>query len=123
MKPACGSVSLDRLEIRWKLNPANAHAVRAAAGECASFWRINQWRWSAFDGAQRHVVIRKVRHRAEKSQGVGMLGLVEYLLGRALFDSPARIHDEDSVGDAGDQAEVMRDEDHRHTEIRANPAD
>ena len=40
-----------------------------------------------------------------------MQRVVEELVERALLDDPARVHDDDPVGDVGDDAEVVGDED------------
>ncbi len=40
-----------------------------------------------------------------------MLRVVEELVERALLDDPPGVHDDDPVGDVGDDAEVVRDED------------
>ena len=53
------------------------------------------------------------RERAEQAPGVGVLGVVEDLVERALLDDLPGVHDEDAVGDLGDHAEVVGDQDHR----------
>ncbi len=54
---------------------------------------------------------------AEQAPRVGVLGVVEDVVERALLDDPARIHHADAVGDLGDDAEVVGDDDHRHPEL------
>ena len=53
------------------------------------------------------------RDRAEQSPRVGVLGLVEDLLEGADLDHPPAVHDEHPVGDLGDDAEVVGDQDRR----------
>src|SRR6266550_9267486 len=57
------------------------------------------------------------RDRAEQPPGVRVLGVVEDLILVALLDDPARVHDEDTIGDVGDNAEVVRDQDDRGAEV------
>ena len=51
------------------------------------------------------------RDRAQQAPGVRMLGVVEQLVERPLLDHPPGVHDHDPVGDVGDHAEVVGDED------------
>ena len=51
-----------------------------------------------------------------------MLGVVEDLLERAGLDDLARVHDEDAVGDVGDDAEVVSDQDRRQAALLVQPA-
>ena len=51
------------------------------------------------------------RDRAEQPPRVGVLRVVEELVERALLDDAAGVHDDDAVGDVGDDAEVVGDED------------
>src|SRR5881275_3043952 len=55
--------------------------------------------------------------RAEQPPRVRVLRVVEDLLLVPLLDDPAGVHDEDPVGDVGDDAEVVRDQDDRRAEV------
>src|SRR6266566_3221983 len=55
--------------------------------------------------------------RAEQPPGVRVLGVVEDLILVALLDDPARVHDEDPIGDVGDYAQVVSDQDDRRAEV------
>ena len=56
----------------------------------------------------------ELRVGAEQLLGVGVLGRVEDLVDRPVLDDLAEIHDRDVVGDLGDDADVVGDEQHRH---------
>ena len=57
------------------------------------------------------------RDRAEQAPGVRVLRVVEELALRPVLDDAARVHHGDVVGDVGDDAEVVRDQDHRRVEV------
>ncbi len=48
-----------------------------------------------------------------------MLGIAEQLAHRRVFDDLPAIHDYHPIGDAGNDAEIMGDPDHRHAELLA----
>jgi hypothetical protein len=58
----------------------------------------------------------EARDRGEETAGVGVKRLSEEILNRRGFDDLAGVHDDDPVGGAGDDAEVVRDDDHRDLE-------
>ena len=49
----------------------------------------------------------------------GCCGLLEEVVDRRLLDDPGRVHDDDVVGDLGDDAEVVRDHDDRACRSRS----
>ncbi len=63
-----------------------------------------------------------MRHRGEQLPGVRVLGRVEDLLDRARLDDDAVLHHHDAVGEVGDDAHVVRDEDDRRVEARVQVA-
>ena len=86
--------------------------VRAARAEVAARRRVQQRRRRARDRRQASRAIAvDPRDRAEQAPRVGVLRVVEELVERALLDDPAGVHDDDAVGDVGDDAEVVGDED------------
>ena len=65
-------------------------------------------------------------HRRDRRQQAGrvrMLGGGEDRGGRSLLDDVAGVHHEHSLGDTGDDAEVVGDPDHRHRHLLAEPGD
>ncbi len=58
-----------------------------------------------------------VRHRVQERLGVGMARVGEDRVDRAGLDDPARIHDRDAIAGLRDDAEIVRDEHHRHAEL------
>ena len=59
----------------------------------------------------------KRRDRALEGARVGMAGRMEERAGVGGFDDAAGIHDLDAVTEPGDDAEIVRDEDHGHAEL------
>src|SRR6185437_15984062 len=87
--------------------------MRAARAELAALREVDQRRRRALDGVQ---LLRlgpvEPRDRAEQAPGVRMLRVVEDVPLGATLDDPAGVHDDDLVGDLGDDAQIVRDEDH-----------
>ena len=63
------------------------------------------------------------RHRTEQSPGVGVLRAVEDVGLRTLLDGPAGVHDQDPVGELGDDPHVVGDQDDRRAVVSAQPAE
>ena len=57
------------------------------------------------------------RRSAEQHLGVGVLRVLENLLGLALLDDLAAIHNDDVVRDIADRLDVMADEHHGQAEL------
>ena len=98
--------------------------VRAARPELAALRQVDQRRRRALDRVQL-LRLRPVepRDRAEQAPGVRVLRVVEEVPLRAALDDPAGVHDEDLVGDLGDDAEVVRDQDHGRVEVVVQAVD
>ena len=79
---------------------------------------VDQRRRRALDRVQ-PLRLRPVepRDRAEQAPGVRVLRVVEDVALRAALDDAAGVHDDDLVGDLGDDAEVVRDQDHGRVEV------
>ena len=60
----------------------------------------------------------QARDRLEQPPRVRMLGRAEDRVGRSPLDDPPGVHDRDLVGDLGDHAEVVGDDDDRHPQPR-----
>ena len=61
-------------------------------------------------------VVAQVGHGGEKAARIGVHGPSEEVADRAGFHDEAAIHDDDAVGDFGDDAEIVGDEDDGHAE-------
>src|SRR5439155_106644 len=98
---------------------------RAARGERAAVQRVERVRdltGNRVQPAPRHrgfVVERAPWQALEQSARVWMPGSLEQLLDVALFDHAPAVHDDDAVGDLGDDAQVVGDEQHRHADLAA----
>ncbi len=71
-------------------------------------------RCPAGDGAQARRADAADGHAAHEAARVGMSGCSEQGPRVGRLDDPARIHHGDAVGELGDDAHVVRDEQHRH---------
>ena len=61
---------------------------------------------------------RHARHRGDEHVRVSVLRPVQDLVGRAELDEAALLHDGDAVGDLGDDAEIVRDEEDTRAVLR-----
>src|SRR5260221_1695808 len=93
---------------------ADLLAQGAARGEAAARRHGADRRYLAGDRAQPRGIAIDARNRAQQQLGIGMSRPREELVDRRGLDDLAGIHDGDAVGDRGDDAEIMGDEDHRH---------
>ena len=67
-------------------------------------------------------VAGRVRRARKQALGVGVALVSEEIVHRSLFDDAAAIHDDDVMGDLGDHAEVVGDEQDRHAELSLQAA-
>src|SRR5688500_5331993 len=88
----------------------------AARVEAAAGWEFGGRRDGAGDGVEAVGVGADFGDAGEEAAGVGMAWVVEDLAGGRLFDDLAGIHDADAIGDFGEEAEVVRDEEDSHAE-------
>ena len=97
----------------------------AARAEIAALRPLVRQRQLAGDGDQRPRILVGAgqRDRAEQPLRIGMAHPVEDVLDRAGLHRLARIHHRDAVAGLQDQAEIVRDEDHRGAELLAEPLD
>ena len=88
-------------------------AERTARGKAAAFRLVKRVGRRPLDGDQpplpRQMTV-DAWHRVDQRPGIGVARIGEDLLGRALLDHLAAIHDDDARTDAGDDAEIMADE-------------
>ena len=88
---------------------------RAAARQFARDRRLTR------DGIKPLVAGVDARNALQQRRGVGMAGICEDLLDRSGLDDAAAIHDGYAVRDFCDDAEVVRDEDHRRARFSLAP--
>src|SRR5579864_2978782 len=114
--PARGVLRRRDLFDRRRLAEAALDAEGAARVELAALGQVDEvWR-QALDGEQAMSPAGvDSRHRAEQRPGIGMLRAFEDLLGGSLLDDLARVHDEHALAQAGDDSEVVGDENDRRT--------
>ena len=62
-------------------------------------------------------VVADLGERGRECRRVGVLRVVEDVLGRALLDDPAGVHHREPVRDLHQHRQVVGDEDHRQTEV------
>ena len=100
-------------------------------------WRCGQWHAArvsvrrsdrngfheVVDGGQAAVLGFEAWAAGEQAFGVRVLGIARRFRARGVLDFFAAVHDEHVVGDFGDDAEVVRDEDDRHAAVVAELAE
>lgn len=101
-------VRIAKLRLGRHLAQAYLHAVCAARRERAACGRIQQVDRLTLDRHKAlYLLSAELGNRIDESFGVFMLGLIEYLIRRAVLNDVTGIHDGDSFAHAGDDAEVM----------------
>ena len=58
------------------------------------------------------------RRRRQQAARIGVQRIVEDIPHRAALDDPPQVHDGDFIANLGDDAQIMRDIEHRHLELR-----
>ena len=98
---------------------AGARRVRAARVEGAARRHVDQRRRGALDRACSRSVVGRSRRGIEPSrpQVYGCSGRSKIVVGRAVLDAPAAVHDQDVVGELGHHAQVVGDDDERGVEL------
>ena len=91
---------------------AGLEAIRAAGREVAALGHVERIGHRALDDVEALAAHALGRDGREQALGVGVLGLEQHLVDRAVLDDPAGVHDHDVVGHLGDDAQVVRDEHH-----------
>src|SRR5687768_9375471 len=94
----------------------DAHGVWTARDVAAAGWGIEHVWWGAFDGLQASALRGAVTgHRSLQSERIGVRRAVEDIVYGPSFCHLAGIHNDDVVGHAGHDAEVVRDQHDGHT--------
>ena len=110
--PAGAGVARLLLDERRRLTAAAVLREPAARGKTASSRRRHQVRRQALDRLERRRPGPvEARDGTQEPARVGMLGMGENRRCRSGFDDARRVHDVHAVGVAGDDAEVVRDDD------------
>ena len=121
---APGPSSRTDLDHRGHLGPADLGGERAAVDEHARRQRRADLGQRAGDRRQQALALADAvaREAAEQADRVGMLGIVEHLLGGALLDDLAGVHHADPVAHRADHAEVVGDQQDRRVGVRPQGA-
>ena len=93
---------------------ADLHGRVTAGRESAALGHVQQVDGGSADRLQALAAAVRRRDRAEQALGVLVTGIVEDLVGRALFADGTRVHDDDLVAELGDDTQVVGDHDDRH---------
>ena len=113
-KHACTCVGMHaRRDELGQLLLAAIEDIRAARVEPAAAGRRQQRRRLAGNLDEPVDVGLESRQRAEQAPRVRVQRMLEELVDRRLLGHPRRVHDDDLVGDLGDDAEVVGDHDDR----------
>src|SRR5258708_20933546 len=117
--------ALVRIDLRelWLLGEAAVGSTLAAWVELAAGRHLAEVRRQALDRDEPFLAdLVHPGHRAQKRPRVRMLRVLEDRARRALFDDPARVHDDDAVAQARHQRHVVRDQDDRRAQLSAEVA-
>ena len=104
---------------RRRLGVAAPVGERAARREAAALGLTVGAGHRALDGRQPLALDVEARDRAQQADRVGMLRIGEQGVDRRALDDLAGVHHQHVVGDLGDHAEIVGDDQDRHAEPRA----
>ena len=107
-------VSDDRLQHLRRSGAAGVVRLRAALDEAAAVEALVQRRHRAGDCRQPDAALGAIGQRAEEHPRVGMQRPREELLGLRNLDDLAGVHQRHALRHLRDDAEVVRDQQHRH---------
>ena len=95
------------------LRPATHTSLRqrAARVERAAGRRADHARWLAWNRLQPLLLALEPREAVHEPDGVRMARIAEERVDVAELDDAPRVHDDDAVGELGDEAEIVGDED------------
>ena len=114
-----GRAVLRPRELRRPL-PADGADERAARREGASRRALPRLGWRPADGGEaRRFLFGHLRDRGEEAARIGVHRVREERIDRRVLDHRAGIEDDDAVGEAGEEGEVVGDPDDRHAEALA----
>src|SRR5579862_7561438 len=97
--------------------------ARTAIAKMASGRPIQRIRHHSWNRLELGLRRQPARHRIEETNSVRMLRARENLLRRSLLDDLARIHDRNHIRLLGDHTEVVRNKQHRHSQLMLKLAD
>ena len=121
-EPACSPVRVRINLRRWHDGlPAPVNGVGAARREGTAAGLLRRVQRRARNGQQPGgFVAVQPGDRPQKPHGIWMAGMIEKLLAAALLGNVARVHDVYPLGVAGNDAQVVRDDDQRHVRLPDN---
>src|SRR4051812_32172748 len=99
------------------LLPADLPGVAAARVERAPARNVGEHRRQAADDVELPALAVQARDRSEQGLGVRVGRALVDVVDRRLLDHLAGVHDRDPVGDVGDHAHVVRDQDQAHVAL------
>eukprot|EP01035_Chromulina_nebulosa_P004109 gene4108-5610_t len=103
-----------------RFDKAGLEAERAARMKGAASWQLFEVGRRAGDGVEPLGPDLDIGRRVEQAQRIGVARIVEQFVDRPRLDRPPRIHHQHLVGEAGNDAQVVRDDDERRAEFGAD---
>jgi hypothetical protein len=103
---------------QWRLvGAAASHDVPATRVERAAIRRVDEARGVAGNRSQPLADLPGLRQRLEQPDGVGMVRPVVKITARGIFHGLAGVHNQDFVGDSGNDTKVMSNQDDCNAEV------
>jgi hypothetical protein len=110
---SCAGASMAQASTAWSQRGAKAQPC----GRRASEGTVPRIAGNGAPAGLERARLAEARHRAQQADRVGMPGMAQHVGGRPALDDAPGIHDGDAVGDLGDHAEIVRDEQHAHAAL------
>ena len=111
------------IEKRWFFLEINIQRMTVAGSKCVTDNLVEQVRRRAVDGGQLFPLDAQLRQCRQQRPCVGMPRIVENFLRHTDLNDLSRIHHRHTVGDIGNNAEIVSNVDDGHAKFALKPAD
>ena len=99
-----------QLNVGRKFAPANVLGAFTSRRKRTARWQVRQIRRQPGNLIELALLIRRIGHRSQKAARVRIARSLEQLGGRRLFEDLAGVHHDDVIGHAGDDTQVVCDQ-------------
>src|ERR1700733_16312697 len=119
---ASNAVGLAYSHKLWRARATDGLEMRAARPETAAGNRLVRIRDTPRNRVQPVGAALERRHRRHQAFCIGMAGRVEKNIYRGVLHDPPGIHHDNAARELRDDAEIVRDQKNRHSELRTQIA-